>query len=30
VLSMGAVRVEFDDGCSVDGLLKIVRALRAC
>ena len=30
VLSMGDVRVEFDDGCSVDGLLKVVRALRAC
>ena len=30
VLSMGDVRVEFDDACAVDTLLKIVRVLRAC
>jgi hypothetical protein len=30
VLFMGDVRVEFDDACSVDTLLKIVRVLRAC
>lgn len=30
VLSRGDVRVEFDDTCAVDTLLKIVRVLRAC
>lgn len=29
-LAMGDVRVEFDDGCTVETLLKIVRVLRAC
>lgn len=30
VLSRGDVRVEFDDACAVDTLLKIVRVLRTC
>jgi hypothetical protein len=30
VLSRGDVRVEFDDACAVDTLLKIVQVLRTC
>lgn len=29
-LAMGDVRVEFDDSCSVETLIKIVRVLRSC
>jgi hypothetical protein len=29
-LAMGELRVEFDDGCTVETLFKIVRVLRAC